>query len=130
MGVGYFLINSTKKEAIDFDHIPVNKMREIAGNTISASIITWYMLNNRGDDIRFIPDSFTDDNFDITDDIYKYPDVTARVIDELIEADILEDNGMDYVDEDDSSLYIRRLKNIWMCKNHFSYIGLCDNTDE
>jgi len=28
------------------------------------------------------------------------------VIDELIETDILEDRGMDYVDEDDSSLYL------------------------
>jgi hypothetical protein len=113
MGVGYFLINSTKKEAINYYHLPVNKMKEISGNPISAIITTWYLLNNRGNDIRFVPDSFIDENFNITDDIFQYKDVTDIVIEELIKNGILKDNGIEYIDEDDLSLYFRRLDNIW-----------------
>ena len=46
MGVGYILVNGTKQELISFAHLPVNTMREIAGNSVSASVTAWYLLNN------------------------------------------------------------------------------------
>jgi len=115
MGVGYILINSTKKEAINFYHLPASKMKELAGNNVTSAIVTWYMLNNRGDNIRFIPDSFIDENFDITDNIDNYLDVTSTVIKELINEKIIRDDGFEFIDEDEpQNIYIKRFTNIWM----------------
>jgi len=51
MSIGYELINQTKKEKISFYHLPVNTKKEIAGNPVSASIVSWYILDNQGDEI-------------------------------------------------------------------------------
>ncbi len=108
MGTTYILINDTKKEMIGFPHLPVSKKREIAGNPTSASIVTWYLINNRKDDIRFYSEYETSYPVD-------YKDVTDQIILELIDNEILEDNGMEWVDEDEpEKVYIRSIKNIWM----------------
>lgn len=56
MGVRYQLINIAKKEIFTFSHLPCDKAREIVGNPVSTAIITWYLIENNGDEIGFIPD--------------------------------------------------------------------------
>ena len=58
MGVGYILVNQTKKQVIWFAKLPVNTMEEIAGNPASASIVTWYLFQNQGDAIQFVSDTY------------------------------------------------------------------------
>ena len=117
MGVRYTLVNQTKKETINFSHLPVGKMREIAGNPASAAIVAWYLLTNQGDDIQFVSDTHDDWPFNSgkREDYYNYPDKTEQLISILIEKGILRDSGFDYKDENDpENVYIRSIKNIWM----------------
>ncbi len=111
MGVGYILINNTKKEAINYYHLPSSKMKELAGNPITSAITTWYLLNNRDDDIRFIPDTIIDR------DLNSYNDVTSNIIKDLIKEKIIKDDGFEFIDKDDPEIYIKKYINIWMSKN-------------
>ncbi|SHK36906.1 hypothetical protein SAMN02745163_03691 [Clostridium cavendishii DSM 21758] len=110
MGIEYQLVNKTKKEIITYIHIPASKKRELAGNTISASITTWYLLNNSGDEIKFVSD---EEYFKENDKFKNYKDVTEEVIIDLIKNNIIRDEGIEYMDEDENSCYIRKLINIW-----------------
>ena len=107
MGVTYSLINRTKKEIISFIHVPAAKAREIAGNSIAASITTWYMLNHINDDITFLPET------DYIPEIADYEDVTDSIIDDLIAKEIFADEGIRYVCDDEPELYFRKIRNIW-----------------
>jgi len=116
MGAYYSLINATKKEQLSFTHVNAAKAREMPGNPASAAIVTWYLIKNRGDYISFITDEDIDcpiQGIDIRE-ILNWPDVTDRVIDELINEEILGDFGKSYIDEDDpDNIYLRDLRNIW-----------------
>ena len=46
-------------------------------------------------------------------DINNYNDVTDRIISELIDNEILKDNGTQVFDEDEPEIFIRCLDNIW-----------------
>ena len=85
------------------------KRRELAGNNATASMTTWYMLNNLGDDILFVGDDEERDKKYIN-----YIDKTDEVLECLIEEEILKDYGFIYKDEDEpESVYIRDIRNIW-----------------
>jgi len=117
MGVCYRLINATKREAIHFMHVSASKAREIAGNPAAAAITSWYMLQNRGDDIAFVSDSDGEWPFEHIDESEEgsFDEVTGRVVDELIEAGILEDRGRTYEDPDEpDAVYERDLRSVWM----------------
>ncbi|WP_144394377.1 hypothetical protein [Pleionea sediminis] len=60
MGVEYILVNETKKEMVCFSHLNGSKMRELAGNAAQSAVVTWYLLNNRGDQIQFVSDTQDD----------------------------------------------------------------------
>lgn len=117
MSIGYELINQTKKEKISFLHLPVSTRSEIVGNPVSASIISWYMLNNQGDNIQFVSDTHGDWPFLSGEqgDKRKYPDQTELLITKLISLGVLKDNGIAYQDEDDpENIYIREIIHIWL----------------
>ncbi|ULO08526.1 hypothetical protein H1230_06885 [Paenibacillus sp. 19GGS1-52] len=109
MGATYQLMNLSKKEVINYSHLPASKLTEIVGNPVASAITTWYLINNIGDTITFL--SELDES---PQDIEHYKEVTDRIINDLIQNQILKDEGLMYVDEDDSSIYIRNLKNIWI----------------
>jgi hypothetical protein len=115
MGVYYYLVNQSKKEIISFCHIPAWKKRELAGNPISAAIVTWYMLENIGDTISFIGD--TDDRWPFKNgsviDLREYSEVTDKIVDGLIKASIIKDEGRLVIDDDEPEFYERILKNVW-----------------
>lgn len=116
MGVWYSLVNQTKKEKIGFAHLTMCKKRDITGDSVSASLVTWYLFENQGDRIHFVSDTYEDWPFENgrKEDSFNYPDVTAKYIDALIEQDIFKDNGIEWKDEDEpKTLFIRAIENIW-----------------
>lgn len=117
MGVGYELLNQSKRERISFIHIPATKKLELAGNPVSAAIVTWYMLENAGDRIAFMSDTHDDWPFPegVRSEFHSYTDVTDRVVSQLVEAGIVRDCGFSYVDPDEpDTVFMRDLRNVWM----------------
>ncbi len=117
MGVGYSLVNHSKKERITYIHIPATKARELAGNPVSAAISTWYLLQHPGDRIAFVSDTYDDWPFPsgTRDELAEYTEVTDIVVTSLIEAGILVDEGIAWTDEEEpEQVYIRALRNKWM----------------
>ena len=107
MGLTYSLFNHTRREELSFSRMFGSKLRELAGNPATASATTWYLLQNLGDRIEFIIIDFGDAPRD-------YTDVTDAVVDQLIEAGILRDDGVCWRDDEDPELYLRALTNVWM----------------
>lgn len=119
MGVGYQLVNHSKRERITFCHIDATTAHELAGNPAAAAITTWYLLSHLDDQIAFVSDTYGDWSFPegSRDDLQSYPDVTDHVVTALIKAGILEDRGKSWEDADEpDTVYIRDLVNIWMTK--------------
>lgn len=117
MGLGYRLVNATKRQMI-FAHIPAQTMNEIAANPASAAMVSWYLLRNPGDQISFVPDTgeIRDAAFSL-EAIAGYEEVTDDVVAELIEAGILVDHGRRVFWPDEPETYIRKLANRWFPVN-------------
>ena len=116
MGVEYSLVNKTKKEIINYFHLTGSKKRELAGNPVQSSITTWYLLNNQGDEIQFISDTYGEWPFSTgsNEELIDYVDKTEDVIKELIFNNILKDNGFLFIDEDEPEVvYVKEYVNIW-----------------
>ena len=116
MGAEYILVNESKKEIITFAHLNGAKMKELVGNAAQSAIVTWYLLNNQGDQIQFVSD--TDEYWPFETGSFKlaasYPDRTNEVIEVLIENKILVDNGLLHVDKDEpDTIYTRDIVNVW-----------------
>ncbi len=119
MGIGYELINYSRKERLSFSHLPGGTMCELAGNPVLSAMIAWYMLRHNGDRIGFSQDTypemeawpFKEYPFENTAD---YRDVTDATVNELIDAKILKDNGKDVFFADEPEVYVRRLEKIWL----------------
>jgi len=119
MGIGYNLINHTKREIITFIHLPASTARELAGNPVTAAVTTWYLLQSLGDRIAFISDTdpvwpFPDGSVDEAKD---YRDVTDDVVVSLIDAGILSDDGRETFWSDEPEVFVRRLRNVWFADN-------------
>lgn len=117
MGIQYILVNETKKEIISFIHLNGSRKKELAGNVAQSAIVTWYLLNNQGDLIQFVSDMGLDWPFKSgdRDALWSYPDKTSELLKELIELNILKDNGYLYQDEDKpDEVYIRNIGNAWL----------------
>jgi hypothetical protein len=116
MGVSYSLVNYTKKEYVIFDKVLASKARELAGNPASAAISTWYLLNNIGDNISFISDTYNEWPFPegSRDELMNYTEVTNRIVSSLISEAILVDEGKEFLFDDDKDIYFRKLRNIWL----------------
>lgn len=117
MSVGYCLINKTKKEMISYLHLPANTARELIGNSVTSAITTWYLIKNSGDEIRFVPDQYYEEDLDNEiswKEINTYTDMTNDIIDELIKMKIIIDCGIEIFDKDEPDVFIRRLKNSWL----------------
>ena len=116
MSVGFSLINNTKKEKISFLNLSVNTQNEISGNPAASALVAWYIIENRGDEMQFVSDTYGDWPFQRgkLEDSYGYPDQTEKYIAILIKKGILRDDGFDYIDADEpDSCYTRRITNIW-----------------
>ena len=117
MGVEYSLTNYSKKETINFHHLSGAKMRELAGHPITAAVTTWYMLENAGDLIAFVSDTYDEWPFPKEKEKVRrsYTDVTDRTIESLVANGILADHGKSWIDPDEpDNIYERDLRNVWM----------------
>ena len=115
MGVQFELINLDKKELISFYGIDTGtKLRELSGTIVTGNIVTWYLLHNTGDRISFVNDTeeaqlLFDKSYNLAD-FSSFTDVTLRIINELIEAEILQSAGARKIDEEFSTM---TFNNIW-----------------
>jgi hypothetical protein len=115
MGVQFELINLDKKELISFYGIDTGtKLRELSGTIVTGNIVTWYLLHNTGDRISFVNDTeeaqlLFDKSYNLAD-FSSFMDVTLRIINELIEAEILQSAGARKIDEEFSTM---TFNNIW-----------------
>lgn len=116
MGTLYQLVNITQKEIIYYMHIPAAKARELAGNPVSASITTWYLLTHLGNQITFVSTKEPVWPYDSgsINDVDEFTEVTDQIVDELIKNHILVDEGKTFYFDDEPEIYDRKLKNIWM----------------
>lgn len=117
MGVGFILVNHSRREAITFAHLPASQMRELAGNPVTAAATTWYLLRHREDRVAFVSDTHDEWPFPAGSraDLQDFTDITDQVVEQLIEAGILRDNGIAWADEDEpDTVYERDLANVWM----------------
>ncbi|MDI9871892.1 hypothetical protein [Flectobacillus roseus] len=117
MGVGHILVNIDKKQLIDFYRVDTGtKLRELSGNTVASTIVTYYLISNIGNQISFIND--VESSFVICGKKYQvdfftnFQNVTEIIIEELIEQGIIQDEGILWIDKEEN-LYYRDLKNIW-----------------
>jgi hypothetical protein len=117
MGVGHILVNIDKKQLIDFYRVDTGtKLRELSGNTVASTIVTYYLLSNIGNQISFIND--VESSFIICGKKYQvdfftnFQNVTEIIIEALIEQGIIQDEGILWIDKEEN-LYYRDLKNIW-----------------
>jgi hypothetical protein len=115
MSVGFFIVNTTKKEVINFAHLPASTQRELAGCIASAAVTTWYFIKNRGDNISFVSDTYNDWPFSgiKNSEVINYRDVTEAILEELIQEKILKENGFLYQDVDEPNIFIKDYINIW-----------------
>ena len=112
MSVGYLLVNATKRETINFSHLPVNTLSEIYSNPVTAIVVSWYMANNHGDEISFISDTDGEWPFTFCNGglLPSFEDRTEFVLNILLNLGIIIDNGMLYQDEDEpETVFVRSL---------------------
>jgi len=112
MGIGYELVNYTKRECVMFMHIGANTAWELAIHPVTAAITTFYLLANLGDRIAFVSDSYDDWPFPggSKDDLEHYREMTDELVAQMIAADIIVDEGRQVFNEDEPEIYLRRLR--------------------
>jgi hypothetical protein len=110
------LWNSTKRERIAFEHVAASTPREVTGNPAAAAIVTWYLIQNAGDEISLLADGKVPPGLNCTySDALKLPDRTEAVVSALIAEGILKDAGFQYQDEDEpDTVFVRDLRSVWM----------------
>jgi len=115
MGVGYQLVNSTRREQIIFYHLPVSKASEIIGHQIAGMLITYYLFRCVGDHIAFVSDTYDDWPFatDSRADLAAYVEVTDQIIDEMIGFGWFDEHDHTLIFEDDPEIYYRSLTPLW-----------------
>ncbi len=115
MGVQFELINLDKEELISFSGIDTGtKLRELSGTIVAGNIVTWYLLHNTGDRISFVNNTeeakvLFGKSYRLTD-FSSFTDVTLRIINELIEAEILQSAGVRKIDKEFSTTIFN---NVW-----------------
>lgn len=115
MSESCFLVNVTKRERISFFPLPAVTVLEVAGVPSSATVTTWYLLQNTGDRISFVREYGQFPFPDVGEaEVWDYPDRTTEWIQKAIDAGLLVDCGRVWEDEDDPALYLRDLRNAWM----------------
>lgn len=114
MGVEYCLVNLSGREWMSYGHVGGGKRHQLAGDSATAAMTTWYLLNHRGDKIGLVSDEDDDWPFDCPPvDFYDWKDVTEEVVQELISSGILADHGRRYQDPEEENVYMRDLRNVW-----------------
>jgi len=116
MGVGFVLVNHSRREKVTLAQLPASTANKLAGNAVTAAMTTWYLLQHREEQVAVVFDSLDDWPFPSggRSDLHSYPDVTDRIVDELIAVKILRDDGVSWADPDDPTVRERAIRNVWM----------------
>ena len=108
MGECCELVNFTRHERVSGLHLGCATPHEWAWNPAASIVVAWYMLNHRGDDVRFVGD-YQDDEHSRRN-TSGFEDVEDRVVADLIKRQILKDFGKRWQDDIDPTLYTRDLR--------------------
>jgi hypothetical protein len=116
VGTWAVLWNSTKRERIAFEHVAATTPSEVAGNPAAAAIVTWYLLQNPGDQIALLTEGDVPPALNCTyGEALKLPDCTEAVVAALISEGILKDEGFLFRDDDEpETIFVRDLRNVWL----------------
>jgi hypothetical protein len=107
MGECVLLVNYTRREHIGV-HLPFAKPGEWVGHVAGAAMTTWYLLRQRGDDVRFVGD-YGEASEHLR--VYReFTDVGERIVAAMVEEGILADCGRSYQDDEDPHVYIRDIR--------------------
>ena len=108
MSVGILIMNCSKKEYVIFNHLPFSTRGEILSSFVATKIITYYFLENMGDDIYLIDDHLDEETWPLKTpykETFNYEEVTQRVIDAAEANGVLTNRKKFILDEDDKSLF-------------------------
>lgn len=107
MGACYEVVNFTRRERLNTVGIGGMKSREIAWDHASASLVVWYFLLRRGDQIALVSDYDIESHrafFGIIlthEELNGFRDVTKEVIAHAVKAKLFTDHGEESIGEDD-----------------------------
>lgn len=116
MGAGYDIVNFTRRERLNTVRIGGMKAREMARDHASASLVVWYFLLRRGDQIALVSDYDIESHrafFGIVptyEQLNGFRDVTEEVIAHAVKALLLTDHGEEPMCEDDPDLTLRLIR--------------------
>src|SRR5690606_29209381 len=112
MGICWQLVNNTKKESIDFGHLPFNTKNEILYSPVACRIVTWYLIENAGNEIQFVSHTYDDWPFreGNKSELGQLKYVTDEIISQFILEGMLKDHGKLWVDEEAESVLIRDIR--------------------
>tara|TARA_B100000925_G_C22010202_1_gene475888 strand:+ start:5448 stop:5789 length:342 start_codon:yes stop_codon:yes gene_type:complete len=108
MSVSISIVNCSKEEKIDFSHLPFSSKGEILSNFVATKLITFYFLENIGDEIYLIEDDVTEDNWPLDvsmNTVINFKEVSKNLIDGAEAKGIISNRKKVVIDEDDDSLY-------------------------
>lgn len=109
----YQIVNFTRRERVGA-HMPASKAMEFVDYPAAMSLVTWYFLVNRGDNIAFVSewDMSSRKVFfgqQISEDfIYAMPDKTEEVIKGAVACGFIKSVGFRYRDDDEPERYYIR----------------------
>ena len=112
MGVGYRLVNTTKKEIIKYLNLPVEKKGEICSSHVASKITTLYLLENMGDNISFVPDQYNEKDWPLSEtkssDLDDYLEVTEVWLTKAESGGYISGRTKEIIDEDEPELFVWR----------------------
>jgi hypothetical protein len=108
MGVGYKLVNVTKKEIVRFFNLPVEKRGEICLHHVASKIVTMYMIDNMGNEISFVPDQYYEEDWPLRvgmDEVKGYREVTEELLQKAEKEGFIKGRKKVFVFEDDPNMF-------------------------
>ncbi|QYK47667.1 MAG: hypothetical protein KF838_12845 [Phycisphaeraceae bacterium] len=115
MGASYRLVNLTRRERVEVSGFGVDKAREIVGSHAVSTLVLWYMLSCRGDQIAFVSDYDSEAGRPVfgrslsATEIDAFTDATESAIRLAVSAGVLVDKGWEEL-VDDRSIRVRHVE--------------------
>ena len=113
MGAWFQLYNFTRRERVGA-HLAASKPREFIWNTGPGAVVLWYLFSHRGDKIAFVSDYDCDEKREFFNEVVtrklleSFTDKTEETIAAAIAAELIEDHGFTWRDEQEPDQYFIR----------------------
>ncbi|MEQ8769836.1 MAG: hypothetical protein RIB60_04930 [Phycisphaerales bacterium] len=108
MGEFVQLVNYTRRQRIGGGHLPFDKPSEWAEHPAARALVTWYLLEHRTDEVRFVGDY--QDCHEAERVVREFDDATDDIVNQLVQAGVLMIAGKSWQDGEDPDLYVLDLR--------------------